>query len=58
MQFTEVRRAFYSGAFVTMQQIMELTGPDEEDDAIGAERLTKLYDELCTFFDDVKEGKA
>lgn len=56
-QLKEVRRAFYSGAFITLGVLNDLAGPSDEDDALGAERLQNLYDELRQFFRDVKADR-
>lgn len=58
VQLQETRRAFYSGAWTTLEVVCNLAGPDDEDDAVGAERLEKLDRECRQFFENVKKGLA
>ncbi len=60
IQFSEMRRAFYSGVLATLTELLQIV--DEEDKKGGTEEESicsaqGMYDECTKFFEEVAEGK-
>ena len=57
IQLKEIRRAFYSGAFLILGQLWDM-GDDSVSEDEGAAKLEKLFQECKKFFSDIKNGRA
>jgi len=58
IQRTEMRRAFYAGAFSMFDIMTRMAGPDEEDDSVGAARIEEVHQELLRFAKALQTGHA
>ena len=57
-QRTETRRAWYAGAATLFEIMINLSGDNNEDDAIGAARVEVVHQELRRFAESLRNGKA